>query len=214
LHTLTDHTSLIVSVAFSPDGSKLATGSCDRTARIWDTGSGTLLHTLIAHICAIVSVAFSPDGSKLATGSEDRTARIWDTGSGTLLHTLIAHICAIVSVAFSPDGSKLATGSGDNKARIWYDTRAENHNAKQKAALALACALHPRLGESSPVQLLDPYVLQDIVELARPDSFGPIEQEQPAQHEHQGLTRYLPAVAIAAPSIAAAAWMLHHFMHR
>jgi hypothetical protein len=71
----------------------------------------------------------------------------------------------------------VVTGSWDDTARIWYDTRAENHGAaRQEAALALACALHPRLGESSPAQLLDTYVLRDIMELAGPESFGPIEQ--------------------------------------
>jgi hypothetical protein len=181
------------------------------------------------HTSWVTSVAFSPDGSKLATGSIDSTARIWDTHSGTLLHTLHGHTSWVTSVAFSPDGSKLATGSFDNTARIWYDTRAENHDGRRGAALALACTMHPRLGQNSPAQVgLDTFLTQHIVMLAHPDSFGPIvEQEhdapagepapdvhQPAQQQRQGFTRYLPAVAIAVPSIAAAALLLRHFMHR
>jgi len=86
-----------------------------------------------------------------------------------------SHTRIVCSVAFSPDGSKLVTGSNDRTARIWYDTRVENHDAMRRTALALAYALHPRLGESSPAQLLDGFVLRDIMELARPESFGPIE---------------------------------------
>ena len=227
LNTLIGHTDHITSIAFSPDGSKLVTGSWDDTACIWNTLTGTSLHTLTGHTRSVDSVAFSPDGSKLVTGSMDNTTRIWDTLTGTSLHALTDHTHSVTSVAFSPDGSKIAIGSDDRTVHIWYDTRTENK--MRGAALALLSAMHDRLGENSPAHgCLNPYLIRDIVMLARPDSFGPIDQEehhvqaeepapdahQPTQPERQGLTRYLPAVTIAVPGIAAAAWLLHHFMHR
>jgi WD40 repeat protein len=67
-----------MSVAFSPDGSILASGSSDKTVRLWDAATGAHLHTLERHADAIMSVAFSPDGSILASGSSDKTVRLWD----------------------------------------------------------------------------------------------------------------------------------------
>jgi WD40 repeat protein len=107
------------SVAFSPDGTLLATASADRTARTWDTATGTLRTTLTEHTGPVNSVAFSPDGTLLATASADRTARTWDTATGTLRTTLTEHTGPVNSVAFSPDGTLLATASGDGTARTW-----------------------------------------------------------------------------------------------
>ena len=70
-------------VAFSPDGTLLATASNDHTARIWDTATGTTRTTLTGHTGPVNGVAFSPDGTLLATAAGDGTARIWDTATGT-----------------------------------------------------------------------------------------------------------------------------------
>ena len=71
------HNGSVYEVAFSPDGSRLATGSDDSTARIWDAETGKELQRL-EHDSSVNALAFSPDGSRLATGSDDSTARIWD----------------------------------------------------------------------------------------------------------------------------------------
>ena len=110
---------IIHSLAFSPDDTKLATGTLDRTAIIWDVATGNQQHQLRGHTDLIESVAFSPDGTKLATGSLDRTAIIWDVATGNQQHRLQGHTDLIRSVAFSPDGTKLATGSFDTTAIIW-----------------------------------------------------------------------------------------------
>ncbi len=116
---LEGHTYSVYSVAFSPDGKRLATGSDDKSAKIWDLDSGKALTTLEGHTSAVWSVAFSPDGKRLATGSLDKSAKIWDLDSGKALTTLEGHTKSVQSVAFSPDGKRLATGSADNSAKIW-----------------------------------------------------------------------------------------------
>jgi WD40 repeat protein len=116
---LAGHTDTVETVAFSADGSLLATGSPDTTVLLWDTGTGDPIHTLTGHTDAVESVAFSPDGSKIAAGSLDTTARLWDTRTGDPVRTLTGHTDAVESVAFSPDGSLLASGSFDATVRLW-----------------------------------------------------------------------------------------------
>jgi WD40 repeat protein len=117
--TLHGHQDSVWSVAWSPDGSKLATASKDNTARVWDAATGRELLVLRGHLRAVESVAWSPDGSKLATASEDRAAKVWDASSGRELLTVYGHLGDVMSVAWSPDGTKLATASRDNTAKVW-----------------------------------------------------------------------------------------------
>jgi WD40 repeat protein len=109
------------SVAFSPDGETLAsgTGSEGETVMLWDVASGTLRSTLSGHKAAIETVAFSPDGKLLASGSDDTKVKLWDVASGTLRKTLSGHSDGVFSVAFSPDGKLLASGSGDTMVKLW-----------------------------------------------------------------------------------------------
>ncbi|KAF5345507.1 hypothetical protein D9757_014304 [Collybiopsis confluens] len=109
----------ILTVAFSPDGSKIVSGSHDETVRIWDAVAGQQLAQLDGHTSGVTSVAFSPDGSKIVSGSYDETVRIWDAVAGQQLAKLDGHTDVVNSVAFSPDGSKIVSGSHDETVCIW-----------------------------------------------------------------------------------------------
>jgi WD40 repeat protein len=113
------HTDSVTSVAFSPDGTRLVSGSDDKTVKHWDVASGKLLRTLAGHSDRVKSVAFSPDGSRLLSGgSQDGDLRLWDAASGRLLHTFTGHELPVEVVAFLPSGKHLLTG-GDPALKLW-----------------------------------------------------------------------------------------------
>jgi WD40 repeat protein len=114
-------------VAFSPDGTRVATGSEDGLARVLDSRSGTELARL-DHGGPVRAVAFSPDGTRVATGSEDGLARVFDARSGQELARL-DHGGLVQAVAFSPDGTLIATGSLDGSARV-FDARSGQELAR------------------------------------------------------------------------------------
>jgi WD40 repeat protein len=121
LRTLSGHTGVVYSVAWSPDEQKqeLASSSSDGTVRIWDAQSGQSLRTLTGHQGAVHSVAWSPDGSVIASGSLDKTIRLWDARTGDPLQTLIGHSEPVYSVAWSLDGELIASGSSDGLIYLW-----------------------------------------------------------------------------------------------
>lgn len=117
----TGHSANVVAVAFSPDGSRVVTGSVDKTARIWDRDTGFELLSLVGHSNTVTSVAYYSDGQDdwVLTGSSDFTIRLWDASTGLELQVFDGHTDRVTSVAFSPDGSQALSGSADGTARIW-----------------------------------------------------------------------------------------------
>jgi WD40 repeat protein len=113
------HEGGVNSVAFAPDGRRLASGSDGETVRLWDTATGQELACLRGHVDRVWTVAFAADGRRLASGSADRTVRLWDVATGQELACLRGHVDDVRCVAFAPDGRRLASGSNDETVRLW-----------------------------------------------------------------------------------------------
>jgi WD40 repeat protein len=117
--TLEGHTNGVWSVAFSPDGTLLASGSVDRTVKVWDVRTGAIVRNLEGHSNWVRCVAFSPDGTLLASASYDSSVKLWDARTGELVLTLEGHTSGVWSVDFSPDGTLVASGSYDKTVKLW-----------------------------------------------------------------------------------------------
>src|SRR5579864_1671349 len=116
---LRGHNDWIYGLTYSPDGRRIASGSKDKTVRIWDAEAGKELFCLRGHDEDARSVAYSPDGRWIASGSKDKSVRIWDAETGQERLCLRGHQGEVKAVAFSPDGRSVASGSSDKTVRLW-----------------------------------------------------------------------------------------------
>jgi WD40 repeat protein/serine/threonine protein kinase len=127
LHTLQGHSGVVKSVAFSPGGIRLASGSRDGTVKVWDASSGQMLRSLSGWA---LSVAFSPDGTRLASGHL-QPIKLWNASSDLALCSLKGHAALVFCVAFSPDGWQLASAGLDGCLELW-DARPLTHELRSK----------------------------------------------------------------------------------
>lgn len=121
LVVLKGHTETIYSVAFSPDGKYVATGSFDKLAKLWEAATGKDLRTFggtQGHQNLVLSVAFSPDGKAIATGSQDNNAKVWDVPTGGHL-LAFTHADSVNGVSLSPDGKVIAGAGKDGTVKLW-----------------------------------------------------------------------------------------------
>ncbi|CUA67525.1 Vegetative incompatibility protein HET-E-1 [Podospora anserina] [Rhizoctonia solani] len=148
------HTSYIESVQFSPDGSRLVSGSHEETLRVWDVERRTtIIGPLEGHTDLVHSIALSPDGSQVVSGSNDHTLRLWDTRSGEMIaNPFEGHTNWVHSVDFSPRGTYVVSGGYDNTVRLW-DIRTgrqlqcfEEHNSDVFSVAFSPCGQHVASG--------------------------------------------------------------------
>ena len=114
------HKGEVKAVAWSPDGTRIASGSADQTVQIWDANTGNLVVTYSGHSAEVKAVAWSPgDGKHMASGSLDTTVQVWDAFTGSTLLTYRGHSQVVRSVAWSPDGTRIASASEDKTVQVW-----------------------------------------------------------------------------------------------
>jgi WD40 repeat protein len=121
IRTFIGDTDSIQSIAFSPDGRYVLSGSADHTMKLWDVTTGKEIRTFTGRTKndLINSVAFSPDGRHLLSGGSDKTVKLWDIATGGEIRTFTGHDGWVSSVAFSPDGRYALSGSWDNTLILW-----------------------------------------------------------------------------------------------
>ena len=150
----------VLALAFSPDGTKLASGSKDNTTRLWDSNNDewiTLQEKYTGYGLAPWTnvVAFSPDGKMLASGSTNKTVQLWDTTTSEPLVTLTGHVNGITALAFSPNGKMLASASADGAIRFWHTETGvplPSHITGHIASVRAATFFEDRRGEvTSPL---------------------------------------------------------------
>ncbi len=113
------HTSRILALAWSPNGTRIATAGYDKTVRLWDTSNGKSSALYRGHSDHVNAVVWSPDGQRVASASDDRTIQIWDAVSRAMLMTLQGHVNKVTSLAWSLDSPRLASGSLDKTVLVW-----------------------------------------------------------------------------------------------
>lgn len=117
--TLAGHLWGVNAVDISPDAKVIVSGSVDKTVKIWEIATGSLLHNLETHSQEVWSVATSPDGKMLASGGGDGNITLWEMTTGYWLRSLESQASWVMSVAFSPDGKTLASGSRNGQITLW-----------------------------------------------------------------------------------------------
>jgi WD40 repeat protein/energy-coupling factor transporter ATP-binding protein EcfA2 len=174
-HVARGHESDVLSVAFAPDGTRVASGSDDNTIRVWDLRhpqSEPLI--LRGHDDTVHAVAFAPDGTRVVSGGDDKTIRIWDLRQPQSEPVILrGHEGTVNSLAFAPSGDRLASGGNDGTIRIW-DLRQQNDriilHARGRHFLSVAFAPDgTRLASASAADSSFDNAIE-IWDLARPES--------------------------------------------
>ena len=131
------HTNWVLGLAFSPDGTQLASASWDGTVKLWDVGSGNLRQTLTGHTDRVRVVAWSPDGHLLASCGFDQTIWLWDSDQGSYRTGLYGHTAGVYDIAFTSDSRGLLSSSEDGTLRLWDVERGQCVRIMQGYAVSL-----------------------------------------------------------------------------
>ena len=122
LYTYGGHSGVVATVAWSPDGKRIASGSTDGTVQVWDASNGGNAYAYHGHASSVNAVAWSPDGHRIASGSTDQTVQVWDASNGGNAYTYHGHAGFVNAVAWSPDGKSIVSGSSDRTVQVWGAT--------------------------------------------------------------------------------------------
>jgi centriolar protein POC1 len=119
MFSLYAHDNWVKSAEFSPDTRLIASGSDDRSVKLWDMTSKSEIHTFTDHLGGVNKVRFHPDGTCIASGSSDRAINIWDIRSSRLIQHYDAHNESVESITFHPNGRYLVSSSQDSTVKVW-----------------------------------------------------------------------------------------------
>ncbi len=125
--TIADHTDVVYDAAFSPDGTKIATASFDKTVRVWDAADGKAIETLKGHSDFVYAVAFTPDGKHLISSSKDRSIKVYSTETWQSERTLSGHSEDVLTVAVSPDSYSVVSAGKEPQLRWWIIENGQNN---------------------------------------------------------------------------------------
>ncbi len=119
LYTYSGHFFAVNSVAWSPDGKRIASASDDGTVQVWDALTGGHVFPYRGHTLAVYAVAWSPDGKRIASASDDETVQVWDAATGHRILNYRRHAGPVLAVAWSPDEKRIASASADGTVQVW-----------------------------------------------------------------------------------------------
>jgi len=121
------HQGFVKSMVFSPDGTRIVSGSFDQSVWVWDALTGVELTSLNGHTSFVNSVAFSPDGTHIVSGSGDQSVRVWDALMGEELTSLNGHSSEVNSVVFLPHAIRIVSGLDNNTITAWNMAQHQNY---------------------------------------------------------------------------------------
>ncbi len=122
IYTYHGHSDRVRAVAWSPDGSCIASAGADQTLQIWDISTGNHICTCLGHADAVSALAWSPDGRRIASASNDKTVQVWDADNGQKIFAYTSHSDWVNAVGWSPDGKRIASAGIDKTVHIWDAT--------------------------------------------------------------------------------------------
>ena len=131
---MTGHLSDVDCVAWHPNANYIATGSADRTVRVWDVASGECVRIFVGHSGGVRALAMSPDGKSVASAAEDGGVLVWDLGTARATHAFTGHRGPVFSLDYAGGGrgNLLASGGADETVRLWDTAVASDPDAAKK----------------------------------------------------------------------------------